>query len=343
MNILVCDDDREIARAIGIYLSNEGYTILTAYNGREALKLLETEDIHLIIMDIMMPGMDGVDTLRAIRRMPEKWTSDVPCLVLTADAHEGAKQMLLNAGFDDYLSKPIDSEKLENTIMEFLPPEKVIIDSDNYDSIPKDESDFPWINGLSIIDSSEGIKNCGNADSYLSIIKVYYQSISTNRNNILNALENENYKDYTSYVHSLKSTSRTIGAVELSAFAKDMEDAGNRNDFDLIKSATPRLMEMYASIEKELDSIPEISEDTLDGRGEKPKIENDMLIDAFNSILETTISMDYDTLSFILKSINEYSLMPDDNAIIKKIEKMAYRLDWDGIKTLITERINKEK
>lgn len=107
MNILVCDDDREIARAIGIYLSNEGYTILTAYNGREALKILETKDIHLIIMDIMMPGMDGLEATEKIR---EK--KNIPIIMLSAKSEDYDKIIGLNVGADDYMTKPFNPMEL---------------------------------------------------------------------------------------------------------------------------------------------------------------------------------------------------------------------------------------
>lgn len=107
MNILVCDDDREIARAISIYLSNEGYTILTAYNGREALKILETKDIHLIIMDIMMPGMDG---LEATERIREK--KNIPIIMLSAKSEDYDKINGLNVGADDYMTKPFNPMEL---------------------------------------------------------------------------------------------------------------------------------------------------------------------------------------------------------------------------------------
>ena len=106
-------------------LRNLGFDVVTAGNGNDAVSLISSMKFDIIFIDYMMPGMDGVDTLRAIRRMPVKWTSDVPCLVLTADAHEGAKQMLLNAGFDDYLSKPIDVSELEYMISRYLPKEKL--------------------------------------------------------------------------------------------------------------------------------------------------------------------------------------------------------------------------
>ena len=122
---IVVDDNMTNLIVSDRLLRNLGFDVVTAGNGNDAVSLISSMKFDIIFIDYMMPGMDGVDTLRAIRRMPVKWTSDVPCLVLTADAHEGAKQMLLNAGFDDYLSKPIDVSELEYMISRYLPKEKL--------------------------------------------------------------------------------------------------------------------------------------------------------------------------------------------------------------------------
>ena len=107
MNILVCDDDKEIVRAIGIYLKNEGYRVLEAYDGIEALDILRKEEIHLIIMDIMMPRMDGMQATVRIRE--EK---NIPIIMLSAKSEDYDKIGGLGAGADDYVTKPFNPMEL---------------------------------------------------------------------------------------------------------------------------------------------------------------------------------------------------------------------------------------
>ena len=107
MNILVCDDDKEIVRAIGIYLKNEGYRVLEAYDGIEALDILRKEEIHLIIMDIMMPRMDGMQATVRIRE--EK---NIPIIMLSAKSEDYDKIGGLGAGADDYVTKPFNPIEL---------------------------------------------------------------------------------------------------------------------------------------------------------------------------------------------------------------------------------------
>jgi len=107
MNILVCDDDKEILEAISIYLGNEGYKVFKAANGIEALDILKKNEIHLIIMDIMMPKMDGIKTTMKIRE-----DKNIPVIMLSAKSEDTDKIIGLNIGADDYVTKPFNPLEL---------------------------------------------------------------------------------------------------------------------------------------------------------------------------------------------------------------------------------------
>lgn len=106
-NILVCDDDKEIVEAIEIYLSKEGYNILKAYNGEEALKIIENNEIHLIILDIMMPKLNGIQVASKIRE-----NKGIPIIMLSAKSEDYDKINGLNTGADDYVTKPFNPLEL---------------------------------------------------------------------------------------------------------------------------------------------------------------------------------------------------------------------------------------
>ena len=105
--ILVCDDDKEIVDAIDIYLTGEGFHILKAYDGYDALKILETEHADVMIIDVMMPGLDGIRTTLKVRE-----TSSIPIIILSAKSEDSDKILGLNIGADDYLSKPFNPLEL---------------------------------------------------------------------------------------------------------------------------------------------------------------------------------------------------------------------------------------
>ena len=100
-NILICDDEHDIVNALKIYLSDPEYTLFEAYTGREALDVISRQDIHLVLMDIMMPEMDGISAMVKIRQL-----SNVPVILLTAKGEDADKVLGLNVGADDYITKP---------------------------------------------------------------------------------------------------------------------------------------------------------------------------------------------------------------------------------------------
>ncbi|MBR1798167.1 MAG: response regulator transcription factor [Clostridiales bacterium] len=118
-NILICDDEKDIVNALKIYLSDPDYIIFTAYNGLEALETVKSKEIHLILMDIMMPVMDGIEAMTKIRQI-----SNVPIILLTAKSEDADKILGLNVGADDYITKPFNplevSARVKSQLRRFL-------------------------------------------------------------------------------------------------------------------------------------------------------------------------------------------------------------------------------
>ncbi|MBQ8541643.1 MAG: response regulator transcription factor [Clostridia bacterium] len=107
MNILIVDDDREIVESISIFLSGEGYKILKAYNGLDALDILSQNEVHLMVLDIMMPELDGIKTLMKLRE-----SKNIPVIILSAKSEDADKILGLTAGADDYVTKPFNPSEL---------------------------------------------------------------------------------------------------------------------------------------------------------------------------------------------------------------------------------------
>ena len=105
--ILVCDDDKQIVEAINIYLTGEGFNVIKAYDGYEALELLEKNEVNLMIIDVMMPGLDGIRTTLKVRE-----TSSIPIIILSAKSEDTDKILGLNIGADDYITKPFSPSEL---------------------------------------------------------------------------------------------------------------------------------------------------------------------------------------------------------------------------------------
>lgn len=148
MNILICDDDREISRAIEIYLRNEGYHVIQARDGLEALDAVKKNDIHLILMDVMMPRMDGIQATMRIRQ--EK---NIPIIMLSAKAQDYDKINGLNVGADDYVTKPFNPMELVARVKSQLRRYT------DLGSLHKEESGDVWSSGgLTLDDAKKSVE-----------------------------------------------------------------------------------------------------------------------------------------------------------------------------------------
>ena len=347
--ILVVDDTPMNHVVIQELLKPTLIKVDPARSGMEGVEKQHAKRYDLIFLDYRMPGMDGIETLDAIKKDTDGANKNTPVIVLTANAISGAKENFIREGFDDYLSKPIESEKLEETLIKYLPKNKVILSGAGEEPVAEEKKSdasegMPeWTTKLDKIDITEGLKNCGNLESYLSIVRVYFESADMTKSNIETAFNDKNWKDYTSYVHSLKSTSRTIGAKELSKLAERMENAGNDGDIETIEKTQDELMALFAAVRENLSMIPDIAEKEEAENVVKEEITRNQMMDAYQSIIEVSKSLDYDTLTFILDSIKKYSLPERDQKITRKIGEMAYKLQWDEIVSLAIEGLNAQE
>ena len=118
--ILVCDDEQDIVSALEIYLTAEGYRVLKAYNGKEALAVAAREEVHLILMDIMMPVMDGLTAARTIRAMYRRDAKTIPIIAMTANAFDEDRKRSREAGMNGHLAKPLNIQDIIGTIAECI-------------------------------------------------------------------------------------------------------------------------------------------------------------------------------------------------------------------------------
>jgi CheY-like chemotaxis protein/HPt (histidine-containing phosphotransfer) domain-containing protein len=209
-------------------------------SGREALEAVQHDNYDLIFMDHKMPDMDGVETTQRIRELGKDnpYFLNVPIVILTANAVSGAREMFLKNGFNDFLSKPIDTVKLRSILERFIPKEKQKItfsDTSESSMSIKNESDFNLeITGLDI---KRGIfLSGGNKEVYLDTLAIFYRDGFKKIEEIRACLEANNIQLYTIHVHALKSASANVGADRLSGQAKELEMAGERKDLDFIRA-----------------------------------------------------------------------------------------------------------
>lgn len=329
--ILVVDDTEMNLTVIRSLLKKTLIKIDTAISGKEAVALAAANTYDLLFVDHMMPDMDGIETLSHIRESGK--SKDVPAVALTANAVSGAREMYLEAGFSDYLSKPVDGAKLEKMLSETLPAEKVLpadggeeLAMDAAETFKETVSDdlLERLKALPEINAQAGERNCGSEEGYRSVLAVFHQTIDGNAEEIERYYHEGDIKKYTIKVHALKSSARIIGAAELSELAKALEDAGKEENLEFIRANTERLLTIYRSFDKKLSWINEPDE-------QLPEISAGELAEAYQTMQEIAGSMDYGMMEDILKQLKGFALPDADREKIAKIERLLTELDWDGM------------
>ena len=235
--LLAVDDNSMNLELYRASLKDTKIQIDTAMNGIEALELISRYKYDLIILDHMMPLMDGMETLKTIKK--QNLCQGVPILVITANAVPGEKSVYLNAGFDDYLSKPVSSRQLLEAVRKHLPDNLIRPDTGSASFDYEEISENGAIERLSaFLDIKSAMQFCCNSEElYLQIVNTY---VNENRlEDIRKYSEERDFDNYRIQVHALKSGSRTIGAGELSDHALALE-MRQKVAIPSLSSKTPR-------------------------------------------------------------------------------------------------------
>ena len=239
--ILIVDDIATNLDVAAGLLSPYEMRIDRVSGGLEALQSIQKNRYDLMLMDHMMPDMDGVEAAMAVRKLETNYFKRLPIIALTANAVSGMKEMFLEKGFNDYISKPIEIVKLDEAMARWIPPEKRIKTRNEI----KRET-FSDGSGLVIpgADVKKGINMTGGTEEgYRKVLTQFYKDIQTRLPLLDKPPEEPELPAFTAQVHAIKSAAGTIGAAELSAQAAELEEAGRAGDTAAIREKFPRFCE----------------------------------------------------------------------------------------------------
>ncbi|MBR5765023.1 MAG: response regulator, partial [Bacteroidaceae bacterium] len=250
-HLLVVDDTKMNLLVVENLLKQTGIRIDNALNGPDAIELAKNNAYDVIMMDQRMPGMDGTEAMKEIKNLDNKLNTNTPVICLTADVVRGAKERYLQMGFNDYLTKPIDSAKLEKMLIDYLPADKTeIVEKDKKtENAEEPESELKQALKRNGVDVNVGIAFTGDDDNmYLSLLAAYAAEEVEKAANIKECYRTKDWKNYGVYVHSLKSSSKMIGASALAEIAAESEAASNTEDTLVIDNNHDKMMEMYSAL-----------------------------------------------------------------------------------------------
>lgn len=232
--ILAVDDNRMNLMVVENLLKSTKVKLTTCMSGEEALALVENNRYDVILLDHMMPHMDGIETLKNMKTMMANMSRDAIVIALTANAVSGVREMYLSEGFDDYISKPIDSRQLEEALARYLPDEKVVYvevtgseatteeKTETDANQPADEkAEYP------LFDTELGIKYCADSEEmFIEILNIFCEMKEEKQEELRGYVESEDWENYTISIHGLKSNSLNVGGKRLSKHCLSLELAG---------------------------------------------------------------------------------------------------------------------
>ena len=330
--ILIVDDNTTNLMIAKGPLQPYKLNIDTATSGDEAIEYVRNnkEEYEIIFMDYMMPDKDGIAATKEIRELDIPYCKNVTVIALTANAVYGAKQELLAAGFDDYLAKPIDVNLLENILFKYL-----LGDTDSDDVIEDDISkDKPSVElNLTGIDAEGAMKKMGFVEEmYLDILKTYFSELKMAYKRIIKAWETEDIKSFVIDVHAVKSTSASVGAMELSEIAKALEIAGKNNDEAFIKENFGKFEEHVSSILATLTDFFGTQADEPDySKEETGDIINIWGQDLVDKLIIACEEMDSGNVSELIEDMRTKDTDGKCAKYISQISEYAKQYDYDEI------------
>ena len=232
-SILIVDDNKMNLMVAKNLLKHTKAKITTCMSGEETIELVKKNKFDIILLDHMMPHMDGIETLKILKSMDGNKSSAAAVIALTANAVSGVRDMYIAEGFDDYISKPVTGSMLEEKMIKFLSEEKIIY-TENKDGEEKvsetKNNDVSENSNISpVFDSGIGKTYLGNDDElYAEILGMFCEMYDEKSEELEKFLSEENWAQYTVSVHALKSNALNIGGKKLSELCLKLEKAGKK-------------------------------------------------------------------------------------------------------------------
>lgn len=313
--VLLVDDNKMNLKVAKGLLAPLKMQIDVAKNGKEALNMVQEKKYDIVLMDHMMPVMDGVEATRAIRKLEREEYKKLPIIALSANATLEARDMFIKEKMNDFVAKPIKVKEISQCILRWLPEDKVIVEEDNENTAKAsdmaDEAEkLPMIEGL---DVKEGIKNCGSLELFFSLLSDFYKLIDSKSAKVEQCLKDGLIREYTIEVHALKSMARMIGAMELSDLFYQMEQLGNAQKVEEIQKRTPEILDLYRSYKEFL------KEHIVSEEEEKTQVSAETIKATLMRLHDAMDTFDLDEVDSAMKEVEGYEFPEDMQKMVEQL------------------------
>lgn len=347
VKILIVDDNEvNLQVAMGLMDPYE-MQMDCVLSGKEAINAVKENDYDLVLMDHMMPEMDGVETLKKIRELPGEKYSSLPIVALTANATHDAQAMFLSEGFNGFLAKPIETQKLNELLKKRLKKindEREAKDKENpkpFMSNKKElisEKDTNFLKSFQAsheIDFKNGVSRMGSLNVYINVLKTYYRS-TTEKLTMLESLIDLDFNRFVIEIHGLKGASAAISAFEISNLAEKLEYKGKNADINGIKKELPVFIERTKKSLLEANEF--ISSFESENCTASQQVKNSILnTENLNELKQAYLDFDTEKLKIIFDEFEKENFNNEDKEILNKLKKYYESYEFDEPLKLICE------
>ncbi|MDR1935698.1 MAG: response regulator [Candidatus Accumulibacter sp.] len=305
--------------------------VFTCLNGREAVDLVRERPFDLVLMDHMMPEMDGVEATHVIRAMDEERCRTMPIVALTANAVSGMREMFLENGFNDFLSKPIEVSKLDAVLKKWIPADKrrtALKEEENALETVMPESSVPEIAG---VDVAAGIARIGGSPSrYLDLLEVFCRDARAGFPLLEKEPDDASLRSFTTLVHALKSALANIGADGLSQVAALLEKAAREGDARVICNELPPFRQELVALVAQIGEIPALARS--DDGEQEAGLETE---EALARLLEALNAKDMDSMDAALTRLQAMRLAGKMREAVSEIADYILTADFGEAEDII--------
>ncbi len=325
--VLVVDDYAMNLKVFSALLQTTKIMVEEAGGGRECLEKMENGRYDMVFLDHMMPELDGIETLKIIKE--KQLCPDTPIVMLTANAIVGDRERYLKEGFDDFLSKPIITDQLEEMLLKYLPPEKVTF-VEVMEEETEEPEEPPLLEEPEEFDFAYARRLLKTEEILRKTVEDYYDSMDAMKDKLQASFEKipgeSAYQTYRIDVHAFKSTSQLAGALILSKLARLLEIAAGQQNEERIKSLHPVLM---AEIDLHKNHLEKVLPKKAD-KVQKEVPDAELLIQLENCI----DVLDYDGMDEAMEKVNEFSYPEKIQNLVDSLQEEVRELELDKAKEI---------
>lgn len=349
VKVLVVDDEPMNRRVAEEIFKGYQMQVQTAESGTMAIDLCEREDFDLVFLDHMMPEMDGIETLKRLRKIHTDSGRGLTVIAFTANAVSGAREMFLKEGFDEFVSKPIEYSEMEHVLRKVLPKSAIIWVDENIENIEKGDKNFEKDSRHEVvqINTKSALAYCKNdMNFYQELLHKFVVDADKKKSEIDHYFKREDYDNYRIVIHALKSTAKMIGADALSELAQELEAAVQNKDIGYVREHHEEMLLEYSRV---VDRISETLDDKKNDT-DKPiakneaEISGDELLERLTELKEGLAAFEIDKSEAVISEMSETVYMGKDvGEFLREVRKDVEDYEFREAKKKVEKLLDRVK